>query len=353
MLMEPTTKIPRRGRLAVAALLATLLISGVSAPANSQSGAKSSDLCAGVNLAKAPDKPVVIRYGSSGGGEEPLAILWTDKIGYPNDGKLYTIEPTSYTPTDRMTAFQAGQIDAGTISLPSLIVGVNAGIGLRAVASLVEVTKGDNEGAFVALDTSSIHSIKDLKGKRIGYYGPNTTSEFWVKSMITRAGINPSDVSFVALPPPAQEQALRNHQVDVAWLARQFLADGKAVGGIHTVLTPYEAAGMTQPNLVVFFSPAFVQAHQQAYCAWRTDYQRAMRAWIANPNAAYPKLIAAKYVTPMAPKAGADAGRDADCALSLAELTATMKDMIDSTFLPPAMLQPARQLVLTGYALTK
>jgi ABC-type taurine transport system substrate-binding protein len=335
------------------ALTAFVLISGLYAPASSQPSSKSGDLCAGVSLAKAPDKPVVIRYGTTGGGEEPLALLWSDKSAYPNAGRLYTIEPALYTPTDRMTAFQAGQIDAGTISLPALVAGVNAGIELRAVASLVDVTKSDNEGAFVALTTSDIHSVKELKGKRIGYYGPNTTSEFWIKSVIHRAGLSPSDVSLVALPPPAQEQALRNHQIDVAWLARQFLADGKAAGGIRTVLTPYEAAGMKQPNLMIFFSPAFVQTHQQAYCAWRADYQRALRAWITDPNAAYPKLIAAKYLTPIAAKAGADAGRDPDGVLSLAELTATMKDMVDSTFLPASMLEPARQLVLTGYALAK
>lgn len=335
--------------LTLTALLVAALVNGTaSRPALAAGG----DLCAGVNLAKPPAKPVTIRYGLSGGGEEPLAMLWADASAYPYDGKFYALQATVYTPTDRITALQAGQIDAGTISLPALVVAVKAGIDLRAVASLVEVTKSDNEGAFVALASSNIRSVKDLKGKRIGYYGPNTTSEYWVKSMIRRAGIGPDDVSLVALPPPAQLQALRGGQLDVAWLARQFLADGKAQGGIRVVLTPYEAVG-AQPNLLVFFAPAFVQAHPQAYCAWRADYQRSMRGWIAGTDADYPKLVAVKYVTPMATKAGADAGRAPDCTISLSELNGTIKDMIDSAFLPAAMQVPARQLVLPGYALIR
>lgn len=319
----------------------------------SAADAANADLCANVSLSSAPAKPVRIRYGTTGGGEEPLALLWADAASYPNNGKLYALEPTEFTSTDRMTAFQAGQIDAGTISFPALVTAAHVGIDARAVASLVQVNKADNEGAFASLSSSTIRTVKDLKGKRVGYYGPNTISEYWIKSAMTRAGMNPRDVSFVALPPPAQEQALRNGQIDVAWLARQFLARGRAAGGIETLMTPFEATGAEQPSLLIFFSPKFVQANPQAYCAWRADYQRALRAWITNPADGFPKLIQAKYLTPYSPKAGPDAGRNPDGSISLAELTSTMKDMAASKFLPSSMVQPASKLVLPGYALAK
>lgn len=334
------------------ALLAFSLLT-LAAAGTAQAQAQAKDACAGVSLATAPAKPVTIRYGTTGGGEEPLALLWADKASYPNNGKFYSIEPTEYASTDRMTAFQAGQLEAGTISFPALVTAVHVGMDARAVASLVQVNKEDNEGAFVALSSSSIRSAKDFKGKRIGYYGPNTISEYWVRTAMARAGLNPREVSFVALPPPAQEQALRNGQIDVAWLARQFLARGKETGGIETILTPHGATGADQPSLLIFFSPKFVQANPQSYCAWRADYQRALQSWIANPTDAYPKLVRAKYLTPYAAKAGPDGGRSPDGTMSLAELTATMQDMAASRFLPPAMVQPATNLVLPGYALVK
>lgn len=315
--------------------------------------AQGKDLCAGVNLSTAPAKPVPIRYGTTGSGEEPLALLWADKASYPNNGRLYAFEALEFAATDRMTALQAGQLDAGTISFPALVSAVHAGIDTRAVATLVQVNKEDNEGAFVALADSGIRSIKDFKGKRVGYYGPNTISEFWVRSALTRAGMNPRDVSFVALPPPAQEQALRNKQIDIAWMARQFLARANEAGGLHTLMTPHEATGADQPSLLIMFSPKFVAANPQAFCAWRADYQKALQNWTANREALYPKLIQAKYVTPFSAKAGPDGGRSPGGTLSLTEFDATLKDMVAARFLPPAMVRPAAELVLPGYALTR
>jgi ABC-type nitrate/sulfonate/bicarbonate transport system substrate-binding protein len=337
-----------------AAGLALLMPLGAQTPSASAAAAGANrDLCAALKPGAAPAKPTPIRYGITGSGEEPLALLWADKASYPNNGKLYSLEPLEFAPTDRMTALQAGQLDAGTISFPALLAAVHAGIDARAVATLVEVNKEDNEGAFAALADSGIRSVKDLKGKRIGYYGPNTISEFWVKSALVRAGMSPRDVSFVAMPPPAQEQALRNKQIDVAWLARQFLHKAKETGGLQVMMTPFEAVNTNQPSLLIMFSPKFVQANPQAFCAWRADYQRALKTWIAQRESLYPKLIQAKYLTPFAANAGPDGGRIADGSLSLAELNATVQDMITTRFLPPPMQRPATELVLTGYALLR
>ncbi len=134
------------------------------------------DACSAADLSTPPSKPVEIRYGLTGGGEQPLALLWADKSAYPNNGKFYDLKATRYRPTDRMAAFQAGQLDAGTISLPGLITAVHVGMDARAVASLVQVNKIDNEGSFVSLSSGGIRTVKDFGGKRVGYYGPNTAA---------------------------------------------------------------------------------------------------------------------------------------------------------------------------------
>ncbi|VCU69816.1 alkanesulfonate transporter substrate-binding subunit [Pigmentiphaga humi] len=350
----PGSFVRRAGALSRFAVRGMLGLAVAACAGQAAAAGANADACAAVDLSAAPAKPVPIRYGTTGGGEEPLALLWADKAAYPNNGKFYSLEVTEFTSTDRMTAFQAGQIDAGTISFPALVTAVHVGIDARAVAALIQVNKEDNEGAFAALDSSNIRDIKDFKGKKVGYYGPNTISEYWVKSALRRAGMKPNDVSFVSLPPPAQEQALRNGQIDVAWLARQFLFKATSTGGVQTIMTPFEATGgQNQPSLLIFFSPKFIQANPQAYCAWRKDYQQALSNWSANREAAYPKLIAAKYVTPFSAKAGADGGRSEGGVIPLAELDATMKDMAAARFMPPAMVQPAAKLVMPGYSLVK
>jgi ABC-type nitrate/sulfonate/bicarbonate transport system substrate-binding protein len=280
-------------------------------------------------------------------------MMWAHAEAFPNNGRLYKLEPKLYTANDRMTALQAGQIDAGSISLTALVTGVKAGLPLRAVATMVDTNENDNQGAFVALSGRGIGSVKDWKGKRIGFYGPNTVSEYWIKSALRRAGLGPGDVSLVSMPPPAQEQALRNRQIDVAWLARQFLARASATGGVDVILRPFEATQRRHPSTLVFFHPAFVERHRQAFCAWRVDYQRSMAEWIANRAAGYPKLIQAKYLTPAAANAGPDGGRTPDARLVLSDIRATVQDMVDAGFLPASMLQPAESFVLPGLSLAR
>jgi ABC-type nitrate/sulfonate/bicarbonate transport system substrate-binding protein len=312
-----------------------------------------SDLCSRIDLRQAPAQPVVIRYGLTGGGEEPLALLWADKGNYPGHGKFYQLDQRLFAPNDRMTAVQSGQLDAGSISLTALITAVRVGIDLRAVASVVETNATDNQGAFVVLKDSGLTDFKQLKGKRIGYYGPNTISEYWIKSALRRAGLRPNDVTLISMPPPAQEQALRNRQIDVAWLARQFLARANAAGGIGILIRPMQATEQAHPTTLVFFTQKFVRENPQAYCAWRQDYQKAMADWAQNRQALYPRLIAVNYVTPPAANAGPDGGRSPGARITLRDIDETIQDMVEAEFLPRGRNPSAVQMVLESYALTQ
>lgn len=105
---------PFSSSITAARFLSILALSAAAFPALAADG----DACAAVDLSAAKSPPVAIRYGTTGGGEEPLALLWADQASYPGNGRFYTLQVTEFTSTDRMTAFQAGQIDAGTISFP-------------------------------------------------------------------------------------------------------------------------------------------------------------------------------------------------------------------------------------------
>ncbi len=331
-------------------VVAIALACSVTSAANAQAAA---DLCSQVDLQKAPATPVAIRYGLTGGGEEPLALLWADKDKYPNNGRFYTLDHKLFAPNDRMTAVQAGQLEAGSISLTALITAVRVGIDVRAVASVVETNAGDNQGAFVVLKDSGLTDVKQLKGKRIGFYGPNTISEYWIKSALRRAGLKPNDVSYVSMPPPAQEQALRNRQIDVAWLARQFLAKGNAAGGLEVLMRPIQATQQAHPSTLVFFTQKFVREQPQAYCAWRADYQKALADWSRERQALYPRLIAAGYLTPAAANAGADGGRAEGGRVNLKDVDDTVEDMVEAGFLPRGRNPRAADMTLGGYALTR
>lgn len=297
--------------------------------------------------------PVEIRYGMIGAGEEPLALLWADKENYPNNGKYYVLKPQKYTANDRNTATQAGQIDAGSISLTALVTSVSAGLNLRAVATIVETSETDNQGAFITLADSDIKTAADLRGKRIGYYGPNTISEYWIKSAMEKAGVKPDEAKYVSLPAPAQEQALRNKQIDVAWLARQFLAKASKTGGINKLFRPIDATKQRHPSTLVYFDQAFVEKNPVAYCAWRNDYQKALGEWENHRKDLYPKLISAKYLTPAAANAGPDGGRTEGGVIRLSDIQKTIDDMVATGFLPKSRTTAAENLIIPGYSLAQ
>lgn len=338
-------------------IMAMLVSAGLPAQLHAQSAnvaqgaSRAEDPCSRFDFTKPPAQPVKIRYGITGGGEEPLALLWADKASYPNNGKFYALEPQLFAANDRMTAVQAGQLEAGSISLTALVTAVRVGLDVRAVASVVETNEIDNQGAFVVMKGSAITSTAQFKGKRIGYYGPNTISEYWIKSALGREGLKGSDAQYVSMPPPAQEQALRNGQIDVAWLSRQFLARAQKTGGIDVILRPIQATRQAHPSTVVFFTRKFVADNPQAYCAWRNDYESATAAWKQDRTNLYAKLIAAKYVTPAAADAGPDGGRSEGGRIRVGDVQETIKDMVGSGFLPAARSVPAEELLLKGYAL--
>jgi len=339
-------------------LVAALLVLGVlPAHVGAQPAVKgappAADQCTQFSYSKPPTQPVKIRYGLTGGGEEPLALLWADKAKYPNNGKFYVLEPQLFAANDRMTAVQAGQLEAGSISLTALVTAVRVGLDMRAVASVVETNEVDNQGAFVVMKDSGIKSATHFKGKRIGFYGPNTISEYWVKSALRREGLKANDAQYVSMPPPAQEQALRNGQIDVAWLSRQFLARAQKAGGVDVIMRPMQATQQAHPSTLVFFTQKFVAANPEAYCAWRADYLNATAAWKQDRASLYAKLIAANYLTPSAADAGPDGGRSEGGRINVRDVQETIKDMVESGFLPAARSVPAEELLLQGYALSQ
>ena len=137
--------------------------------ARAQAQSPAPDACAKVSLSTAPAKPVPVRQGTTGSGQELLALMWADKAAFPNNGHLCVLEPAEFAATDRVTAIQAGQLDAGTIIFPTLVAAVHARIDARAVATLVQVNKEDNEGTCDGESFEDPTRPSGSPGARISY----------------------------------------------------------------------------------------------------------------------------------------------------------------------------------------
>lgn len=110
----------------------------------------------------------------------------------------------------------AGQVVGTVGGVPPTMELVNKGAQIITVASF----NSRNIYYPVALETSRIKEVKDMKGAKIGVVSAASSNVYWIKAMAQRYGLNPnSDLTLVSVGSgPAALQALQSGQIDVLQL---------------------------------------------------------------------------------------------------------------------------------------
>lgn len=315
--------------------------------------------CDAVDLSVAPDAPVTIRMGHGAGTEEPLYLMTADPAGLGSqyNGTHYTLELTEYAPPDRLAAYQSGAMDGGTISAPQLFTAVNSGLNIMAAASIAIVAEDNGFLYPYAAVEGELAAGDSIEGLTVGIIAPNTATEYWAKSYAASLGLDPNrDVSYVPVPVPNSEQAVRDGQVDVQMFTASFWGQAQAEGGLVEVFNALTGPGFDHEFLDIFFDRQFVTDNAVAYCAWRADYATSMGAFVDDRPAFAQALIDGGFDP--APTAElfiqrADAGRSADAAINVANLQLLIDDMKAIEFLSADVEVTADDLFMDGFSLTK
>lgn len=357
-----------RGTATVVLLLALALAGGGCGDDDAASGGDPApagdpvavaDRCAGVDLATPPAEPVEIRFGHGVAAEEQAWLQFADPelAGATHYGSWYTVSATALNAPERLAAYQAGDLDAGTIGTTELVQARAQGLDLAAVASIVKEAEGAFNTTYAALDDSGIRGPADLKGRKVGIVAPNSNTEYWAKSAAQRAGLDPErDVEYVSVPFPDQEQAVRAGQIDVAVLVQPFYATAERDGGLTDVFDSLTGPGIDQELLDVWFDRGFVADHPEVYCAWREDYLAATAAYLGDRRAAAAALIRAELLGAESVDdylAVEDWARSEDAKLDLGDLDALIDNMVQTEFVARDATVPAAELVLPGYSLVR
>jgi NitT/TauT family transport system substrate-binding protein len=121
--------------------------------------------------------------------------------------------------SQRDASLLADRIDAIGMTVDSLAVFRHRGVDVKAIY------KFDNSsGADGIVAKPDIHTIPDLKGKRVGW-APGTTSHFFLAVALSQAGLKTADLSHVALAADEAGTAFAAGQLDAAvtwepWLTK-------------------------------------------------------------------------------------------------------------------------------------
>ncbi|RZS85526.1 ABC-type nitrate/sulfonate/bicarbonate transport system substrate-binding protein [Pigmentiphaga kullae] len=242
---------------------------------------------------------VPIRVGHGSSAEEPLWTMKASPAVTPGQNRDYKLEYTLFRGTDkRFQAFEAGELDIATGSAHSVMMAAAQGIKFKIVASLSR--EGGPKGfatQYMVLDSSPIKTIADLKGKTVGINGARSSAEIWARLAIKKHGLNPQrDVKWVAVPFPAQGEAVRAGKLDIGAFPQPFAAFEEKRGGMRTVFTSTEGIGQQEDLMLLLVKEEFAARHPAALRAFLADLVKATDFYVNHPRESHQQLIDAKFV---------------------------------------------------------
>jgi len=183
--------------------------------------------------------------------------------------------------TTTLQALLADNIDVCTESAwPPYINIIARGGKIKALLGIAVSTK-DNEGGtqgVLVLDDSSIHTIKDLVGKRIAVNVLGAEADYVIRLFLKKNGLSISQVELVAAPTEKHEQLLRSRQVDAAYILRVYYDLTVANGGVRQIpgTTNFETKGESVMSALGFRTD-FIEKHPDAVRKYLKAYDTSRR----------------------------------------------------------------------------
>ncbi len=222
----------------------------------------------------------------------PVATDIASALGFfEKEGITVKVVGVGYSAPEAINATEAGQVDASLAAVMPLIVARTKGIKVKFVADDARSTPNLPSEYFIVLSDSVIHTVNDLKGKKIAINALGTYMDLYLRSYLEKNGLNPDkDVTILPMPWHTMEDALRTKQIDVMGIYGPFGDVALKRGGTRAVLkdtiTNIDSVGY-------FFSEKFIKKNPETTKAFLRAYVRGMNYMQDNPDEA--TKILAKY----------------------------------------------------------
>lgn len=185
--------------------------------------------------------------------------------------------------TTALQALLAKNVDTAGSAWPAWINIVAGGGRIKALLGTTASTKDNKSGTsgLLVLEDSSIHTIKDLAGKRIAVNVLGAEADYVIRQYLKKNGLSVSQVELVVVPSENQEQMLRSRQVDaVAWTSNGGSYFDMTVenGGVREVpgTRNYETKGEAILYGIGFHND-FIEKHPEAVRSYIKAYDVSRR----------------------------------------------------------------------------
>lgn len=229
------------------------------------------------------DKVTELRYQSSA-GLVTLPELAAD-LGYLGDLKLNYVGTVQGGPQDLLTLV-AGDVDFASAFNGAVVKVIAAGLEVVPVVASYGSDYKQSAGFYV-LENSDIRSARDFIGKKVAMNTFGAHHDFVLRDYLQQAGLTQAEIAqveFIMLPPISSEQALRNHQIDVAVLSSILEQRALKNGGVRRVFADVDMYGEFTAGSYSMRKD-FIEHHPKVYQNFVQAIARAHR-WLQTSSTA-------------------------------------------------------------------
>jgi NitT/TauT family transport system substrate-binding protein len=238
--------------------------------------------------------PVPIRYATGGGigPNEMETIIYLDylkKNVLQHYGRDYTVNMTFTRGTpEAASLLAAGQADLATLSFSAFATIVTKDIvpgGLTIISdNYQDGHAGNATNTFFVLKDSPIHTVADLKGKKVGVNAFGSAVDLDLRVMLKKAKLDARrDLEIVEVAFPNMAAAIRSKRIDCGVLVIPFLAVEAPKGDLRGLFTGGDAFG-TSSVIFQVATNSFLKAHPDAVKAFLADYVRGLHWYYDKAN---------------------------------------------------------------------
>jgi NitT/TauT family transport system substrate-binding protein len=159
-------------------------------------------------------------------------------------------------------AVAGGSVQLGKGSSLTPVLAYAKGIPFTVTANLSNYTSDAPTIGLLALNSSPIHTAKDLVGKTIGVTSLNDISALGLFAWLEKNGVDQSSVKFLELTSSAGQAALEANRVDAMMFLDPILSAAVATNKFRVVSYPTDALGHRLSVGTLFGLTAWVNAHR-------------------------------------------------------------------------------------------
>ncbi len=190
-------------------------------------------------------------------------------------------------PTDPPKMVAAGKADLAITYEPAYLEQVDQGLPLIRIGTLVDKPLD----CLVALKSSGIKTLADLKGKRIGVSGNGLAANVMLKTMLTKQGLSANDVEIINVHYNLT-QALLSHKVDaVTGMGRNFEVPQLELNNQKLVVFFPEEHGVPSYSELIFVSQS-AHAQDKRFPRFLTAVKKAVKYIDEHPQMAWQQFAA-------------------------------------------------------------